>query len=175
MVICVNPKSADYDETMNVLQFAEMAQEIEIERVDPIQRNFAAMTPARQKVQDAYLEAMNRNKTNVDVAKLNPEYSPIYSLGPAIPPISSGLIDDEEALAALERHIDQRLATRNTLVDDHKNQRKTESNLLHSLYFHSFCFSFTLLMALSTLLAFNNVFLKTIGAMRCPARDLANP
>ena len=144
MVICVNPKSADYDETMNVLQFAEMAQEIEIERVDPIQRNFAAMTPARQKVQDAYLEAMNRNKTNVDVAKLNPEYSPIYSLGPAIPPISSGLIDDEEALAALERHIDQRLATRNTLVDDHKNQRKTEPNLLIAstvirfFFFHTF-------------------------------------
>lgn len=73
MIVCVNPRVADYDETVNVLQFAEMAQEIEIERIDPIAREFA-MTPARQRVHQAYQEAMNKANTEVDEAKLNPQH-----------------------------------------------------------------------------------------------------
>lgn len=129
MIVCVNPRVADYDETVNVLQFAEMAQEIEIERIDPIAREFA-MTPARQRVHQAYQEAMNKANTEVDEAKLNPQHSPIYSLGPPFPDISSTALDDEEALSALSRYLEQRVATRNTLIQDHQMKQESFRNRL---------------------------------------------
>ena len=121
MIVNVNPRASDYDETVNVLQFAEMTQEVEIERFDPVAREFA-MTPSRQKAKEAYEAALRNTHTNVDVAKLNPVYSPIYSLGPAVPSLEWGGAEDEETLPALERYLEQRIATRNTLVQDYRGK-----------------------------------------------------
>lgn len=118
MIVCVNPRAADFDENANVLQFAEMAQEIEIERYDPVQRELA-YTPARQRANAAFTEALNRVNTDVDMAKINPDYSPIYSMGPPWPHTDVTTIDDEETLNGLARYIEQRIATRNTLIADH--------------------------------------------------------
>lgn len=32
MIVCVNPRADDYDETLSVMRFAEMAQEVQIAR-----------------------------------------------------------------------------------------------------------------------------------------------
>ena len=125
MIVCVNPRAADYDENSNVLQFAEMAQEIQIERFDPVERELA-YTPARQRTNAelAYQEAMNKANFDVAVGQLNPDYSPIYSMGPPWPVCDINTIDDEENLSGLGRYLDQRIATRNTLVADHQEKCK---------------------------------------------------
>ena len=79
MIVCVNPKCSDYEETMNVLSFAEMAQEIEIERHDPVQREFL-MNPSKQKAEKAFQDALNTPKIKIDYSKLNPVFNPIYNL-----------------------------------------------------------------------------------------------
>ena len=118
MVVCVNPRSTDYDETLNVLQFAEMAAEIEIERIDPVQRDFVGMTPSRQRVEQAFQDAMAKTNTDIDEAKLNPNYDPIYSLGPEFPFLDPDLNNDD-FLPGLSRYLTQRIATKNTLMAHH--------------------------------------------------------
>ncbi len=124
MIVCVNPRAADFDENANVLQFAEMTQEVEVERYDPIQRDLA-YTPARQRANAAYQDALNKAATEVDTAKMNSDYSPIFSMGPPWPATGVNTIDDEEQLSGLLRHIEQKTATRNTLEAHLREQEES--------------------------------------------------
>ena len=52
--------------------------------------------------------------------------SPIYSLGPPWPSLDHPMeCDDEETFDNLARFLEKRIATRNTLTDDHKEQRES--------------------------------------------------
>ena len=64
---------------------------------------------------------------------MNPVYAPIYSLGPAWPSMDDSAFDDDDALPNLERFLEQRLATRNTLVDDDKEKSK-KKEIIQSLF-----------------------------------------
>uniref|UniRef100_A0A8C4ZQ42 Kinesin-like protein n=1 Tax=Gadus morhua TaxID=8049 RepID=A0A8C4ZQ42_GADMO len=46
MIVCVNPKADDYDETMLVMRFAEMTQEVEVAR--PVDRAIYALPAGRR-------------------------------------------------------------------------------------------------------------------------------
>uniref|UniRef100_A0A4W6DX76 Kinesin-like protein n=1 Tax=Lates calcarifer TaxID=8187 RepID=A0A4W6DX76_LATCA len=46
MVVCVNPKADDYEETLLVMRFAEMTQEVEVAR--PVDRPICGFTPGRR-------------------------------------------------------------------------------------------------------------------------------
>ena len=39
MMVCINPKPADFDENTHVMKFAEITQTIQIERVEAIPKN----------------------------------------------------------------------------------------------------------------------------------------
>lgn len=122
MMVCINPRPADFDENLNVMEFAETAQKIQIERVDPIPREL--YTPGRLRGNEAYRDALRRaNEVNSNVAPpSNSVYSPIYSLGPEWPSLELKQCDDEETLDNLERYLTKRIATRNTLIEDHNSQ-----------------------------------------------------
>ena len=125
MMVCINPRPADFDENLNVMEFAEATQKIQIERIDPIQREL--YTPGRLRGHEAYREALKRV---VDTPTSKPTatsagYSPIYSLGPEWPPLDSNTLEEgDEALDNLERFLTKRIATRNTLVEDFATQIK---------------------------------------------------
>ena len=60
---------------------------------------------------------------------------PIYSLGPPWPTFDHPMeCDDEETFENLSRFLEKRIATRNTLIADHKEQRES----CPILFFHSF-------------------------------------
>uniref|UniRef100_A0A8C3NXA4 Kinesin-like protein n=1 Tax=Cyanoderma ruficeps TaxID=181631 RepID=A0A8C3NXA4_9PASS len=46
MIVCVNPKAEDYEESLQVLRFAEMTQEVEVAR--PMDRPLCGLTPGRR-------------------------------------------------------------------------------------------------------------------------------
>lgn len=126
MIVCVNPRQADFDENVNVMQFAEMASEVHIERVDPVPRELR-LTPGQKKAKQAIQEALRKASSKTDLgAGGNPSYSPIYSLGPEWPNIDKmvGLDDDDDdnILDSLVPFLERRIATRNTLVSDHKSK-----------------------------------------------------
>uniref|UniRef100_A0A8C5JLA0 Kinesin-like protein n=1 Tax=Junco hyemalis TaxID=40217 RepID=A0A8C5JLA0_JUNHY len=46
MIVCVNPKAEDYEESLQVMRFAEMTQEVEVAR--PLDRPLCGLTPGRR-------------------------------------------------------------------------------------------------------------------------------
>uniref|UniRef100_A0A8C5LF64 Kinesin-like protein n=1 Tax=Jaculus jaculus TaxID=51337 RepID=A0A8C5LF64_JACJA len=46
MIVCVNPKAEDYEESLQVLRFAEVTQEVEVAR--PVDRVMCGLTPGRR-------------------------------------------------------------------------------------------------------------------------------
>ena len=68
MIVCVNPRADDYDETLSVMRFAEMAQEVQITRaVQPniriesgTPRGTPALLPGRRKANRVLTEAFRR-------------------------------------------------------------------------------------------------------------------
>ncbi|XP_018537071.1 kinesin-like protein KIF23 isoform X2 [Lates calcarifer] len=58
MVVCVNPKADDYEETLLVMRFAEMTQEVEVAR--PVDRPICGFTPGRRHRNQAFKEELSR-------------------------------------------------------------------------------------------------------------------
>uniref|UniRef100_A0A665UA43 Kinesin-like protein n=1 Tax=Echeneis naucrates TaxID=173247 RepID=A0A665UA43_ECHNA len=56
MIVCVNPKADDYEETILVMRFAEMTQEVEIAR--PVDRPICGFTPGRRNRNQAFKEEL---------------------------------------------------------------------------------------------------------------------
>ena len=86
MMVCINPRSADFDENLNVMEFAESTQKIQIERVEPVARELC--TPGRMRGNQAYTDALRRaNADNPAPTGLPASsiYKPIYNLGPDCP------------------------------------------------------------------------------------------
>uniref|UniRef100_A0A671WBI1 Kinesin-like protein n=1 Tax=Sparus aurata TaxID=8175 RepID=A0A671WBI1_SPAAU len=57
MVVCVNPKADDYEETLLVMRFAEMTQEVEVAR--PVDRPICGFTPGRRHRNQAFKEELH--------------------------------------------------------------------------------------------------------------------
>ncbi|XP_010768266.1 kinesin-like protein KIF23 isoform X1 [Notothenia coriiceps] len=58
MIVCVNPKADDYDETMLVMRFAEMTQEVEVAR--PVDRPICGLTAGRRHRNQVFRDEMTR-------------------------------------------------------------------------------------------------------------------
>ncbi|XP_072321536.1 kinesin-like protein KIF23 [Eucyclogobius newberryi] len=58
MIVCVNPKADDYEETMQVMRFAEMTQEVEVAR--PIDRPICGLAAGRRHRNQAFKEELTR-------------------------------------------------------------------------------------------------------------------
>ena len=65
MMVCINPREADFDESLNVMEFAETTKKIQIERVDPRARflNTPGMIYRKQLVRNIY-QISRRNKNS---------------------------------------------------------------------------------------------------------------
>jgi len=133
MMVCINPRSADFDENLNVMEFAETAQKIQIERVEPVARELC--TPGRMRGNEAYRDALRR-VNNADTPApptglpSNSVYKPIYNLGPECPSFDLNQNDFEEYLESTENWLTKRIATRNTLVENYNGQMEKLRALL---------------------------------------------
>ncbi|XP_051512144.1 kinesin-like protein KIF23 isoform X5 [Myxocyprinus asiaticus] len=58
MVVCVNPKADDYEETLLVMRFAEMTQEVEVAR--PVDRPICGFAAGRRQRNQAFKEELTR-------------------------------------------------------------------------------------------------------------------
>ncbi|NXS91452.1 KIF23 protein, partial [Jacana jacana] len=58
MIVCVNPKAEDYEESLQVMRFAEMTQEVEVMR--PVDRPLCGLTPGRRFRNQAFREELSR-------------------------------------------------------------------------------------------------------------------
>ncbi|XP_060116133.1 kinesin-like protein KIF23 isoform X1 [Heteronotia binoei] len=58
MIVCVNPKAEDYDESLQVMRFAEITQEVEVAR--PLDKPLCGLTPGRRFKNQAFREELSR-------------------------------------------------------------------------------------------------------------------
>lgn len=120
MIVCVNPRADEYDETINVMQFAELTQEVAVTRHEEKLNTAIGLTPGRRKANQLLREAQDRLGTAASAsAPLNDaERNVIYCLGPEWPSIHMSADAQAETLAALERFLQRRQQQRVKLSTD---------------------------------------------------------
>jgi kinesin family protein 23 len=131
MIVCVNPRASDFDENINVMKFAELTQEVQIERAAPVTFDLG-LTPGRRRGNQIFKEAIKRLETEgVSTNGLvGLDLMPIYNLGPGWPSLELAQCDDEETIDRLKSYLEKRIATRATLMDDHSNKMAAFRDLL---------------------------------------------
>uniref|UniRef100_A0A3Q3VWM0 Kinesin-like protein n=1 Tax=Mola mola TaxID=94237 RepID=A0A3Q3VWM0_MOLML len=134
MIVCVNPKADDYDETMLVMRFAEMTQEVEVAR--PVDRPICGLTPGRRYRNQAFRDELTRRleerggPSNADDPVLLAQL--IESL-PALPP--SELVDaaDDQTLPCLIEVLERRHHIRQMMTEQFNKTANTLKSMLQQL------------------------------------------
>ncbi|KAK8396601.1 hypothetical protein O3P69_004941 [Scylla paramamosain] len=117
MVVCVNPRSDDYDETLTVMKFAELASEVQIQRSQPARRDLG-LPPGRRRANQLFKEVRKKLEDEVEGAgvALEVDLAPIYSLAPDWPVLTSSTPGGlEEVISRLKAHLRKRLQSRERL------------------------------------------------------------
>ncbi|XP_042224138.1 kinesin-like protein KIF23 isoform X1 [Homarus americanus] len=123
MVVCVNPKADDYDETLTVMKFAQLASEVQIQRVIQPVRHDLGLPPGRRRANQLFkevrrrLEAEGENTKNLEV-----DLTPIYTLAPDWPAVTYTPETLEEVFTKLKAYLQKRVNSREKLKIDLKDK-----------------------------------------------------
>ncbi|XP_029283281.1 kinesin-like protein KIF23 isoform X4 [Cottoperca gobio] len=131
MIVCVNPKADDYDETMLVMRFAEMTQEVEVAR--PVDRPICGLAAGRRHRNRAFRDELPRRldeqggPSNADDAALLNQL--IESL-PAMPRCE--LVDpaDDQTLPRLIEVLERRHRVRQMMTEQFNKTASTLKSML---------------------------------------------
>ncbi|XP_042680567.1 kinesin-like protein KIF23 isoform X5 [Centrocercus urophasianus] len=121
MIVCVNPKAEDYEESLQVMRFAEMTQEVEVAR--PVDRPLCGLTPGRRFRNQAFREELAR-KLEIRGGPINEEteeQSASEILLQNFPPLPScELLDinDDQTLPKLIEVLEERHKLRQKLSEE---------------------------------------------------------
>uniref|UniRef100_A0A8C3WWP1 Kinesin-like protein n=1 Tax=Catagonus wagneri TaxID=51154 RepID=A0A8C3WWP1_9CETA len=119
MIVCVNPKAEDYEESLQVMRFAEVTQEVEVAR--PIDRPICGLTPGRR----------YRNQARGGPVGDEPLVSEVVLQSfPPLPPCEILNINDEQTLPRLIEALEKRHHLRQVMIDEFNKQAVTFKALL---------------------------------------------
>lgn len=115
MVVCANPRAEDYDETLQVMRFAEMAAEVEVAKaqVTDIGATIGLMS-GRRKANRLFAAARD-NLARQDANDLELNLGLVYSLGPDFPSLELNSSQAAHIIKELMAHLEMRLKRRETL------------------------------------------------------------
>ncbi|XP_049901276.1 kinesin-like protein KIF23 isoform X1 [Epinephelus moara] len=131
MIVCVNPKADDYDETMLVMRFAEMTQEVEVAR--PVDRPICGLAAGRRHRNRAFKDELSRRleerggPSNADDPAL---LSQLIESLPAMPRCE--LVDpaDDQTLSRLIEVLERRQRVRNMMTEQFNKTANTLKSML---------------------------------------------
>jgi len=130
MVVCVNPRASDFDENVNVMKFAEVTQEVQIER-NVEEKLDLGLNKGRRRANQVFKEAMRRlEQEGENVEGIPLDLTPVYSLGPEWPPLEMTDSSQEDIIVKLKAFLEQRIKTRAFLVEDLDNRQRKFRNML---------------------------------------------
>ncbi|XP_053934153.1 kinesin-like protein KIF23 isoform X3 [Cuculus canorus] len=121
MIVCVNPKAEDYEESLQVMRFAEMTQEVEVAR--PVDRPLCGLTPGRRFRNQAFREELSR-KLEMRGGPINAEreeqaLSEMFLQNfPPLPLCELLDVNDDEALPKLIEVLGKRHKARQMLSEE---------------------------------------------------------
>lgn len=115
MVVCANPRAEDYDETLQVMRFAEMAAEVEVAKPQVI--DVAAtigLTSGRRKANRLFTTARD-NIVRPEAKDLEMDLGLVYSLGPDFPSLELNSSKAAHIIKELMAHLEMRISRREAL------------------------------------------------------------
>ncbi|XP_015250659.1 PREDICTED: kinesin-like protein KIF23 isoform X1 [Cyprinodon variegatus] len=127
MVVCVNPKADDYEETMLVMRFAEMTQEVEVAR--PLDRPICGFTPGRRHRNQAFKEERGALIDNDGTSVVN---GMLLSL-PPLPSCELTDPNDEITLPRLIEALQNRQRIRQMITDEYNREANMMKSMLQQL------------------------------------------
>ncbi|XP_031202173.1 kinesin-like protein KIF23 isoform X4 [Mastomys coucha] len=111
MIVCVNPKAEDYEESLQVMRFAEVTQEVEVAR--PVDRVICGLTPGRR----------YRNLPRGGPVGDEPLVTEVILQSfPPLPPCKLLDINDEETLPKLIDTLEKRHRLRQLMTEELNKQ-----------------------------------------------------
>ncbi|XP_063203111.1 kinesin-like protein KIF23 isoform X7 [Chroicocephalus ridibundus] len=121
MIVCVNPKAEDYEESLQVMRFAEMTQEVEVAR--PVDRPLCGLTPGRRFRNQAFQEELSRKleMRGGPVDAETEEQSVLETILQNFPPLPTcELLDinDDQTLPKLIEVLEKRHKLRQMLIKE---------------------------------------------------------
>ncbi|XP_029430871.1 kinesin-like protein KIF23 isoform X2 [Rhinatrema bivittatum] len=136
MIVCVNPKADDHEESLQVMRFAEMTQEVEVAR--PVDKPICGLTPGRRYRNQAFREELTRRleERGGPIAGESEEQSVMEILIQSFPPLSScELLDanDDQTVPRLIDVLEKRQRIRQMLADEFKKNIQAFKAMLQEL------------------------------------------
>lgn len=110
MIVCVNPKAEDYEESLQVMRFAEVTQEVEVAR--PVDKAICGLTPGRR----------YRNLPRAGPVGDEPLTEVILQSFPPLPPCKLLDVNDEETLPRLMDTLEKRHRLRQLMTEELSKQ-----------------------------------------------------
>ncbi|XP_053319560.1 kinesin-like protein KIF23 isoform X2 [Spea bombifrons] len=133
MIVCVNPKADDHEESLQVMRFAEMTQEVEVAR--PVDKPICGLTPGRRYRNQAFKDELSRRleERGGPVIGEPDDQSVIEVLIQSFPPIPSCELlnaNDENTLPLLIEVLEKRRRIRHMMAEEfNKNVSSFKSML----------------------------------------------
>ncbi|XP_050990701.1 kinesin-like protein KIF23 isoform X2 [Labeo rohita] len=130
MVVCVNPKADDYEETLLVMRFAEMTQEVEVAR--PVDRPICGFAAGRRQRNQAFKDELTRRleERGGPVDGDSPTVlNQLLQSFPPLPPCEISGPNDDVTLPRLIEALEKRHKIRQMMIDEYN---KT-ANMLKSV------------------------------------------
>nr|XP_027230182.1 kinesin-like protein KIF23 isoform X1 [Penaeus vannamei] len=123
MVVCVNPKADDYDETLPVMKFAELASEVQVQRSVQSARQDPGLLPGRRRANQLFKEVRRRlEEEGENVKNLEVDLTPIYTLAPAWPAVSYTAETRDDVIMKLKAYLQKRIHNREKLQTELKGK-----------------------------------------------------
>nr|XP_033336370.1 kinesin-like protein KIF23 [Megalopta genalis] len=132
MIVCVNPRANDFDETIQVMKFAEMTQEVQVAR-PTITKIDLGFTPGRRQANKLFKEARGKleKEGHPEAAELEVDIGLVYSLGGPFPELEVTSPCNDQIITNLMHFLEQRISKRNLLrADLHKKQNDLRKTLM---------------------------------------------
>ncbi|XP_012534885.1 kinesin-like protein KIF23 [Monomorium pharaonis] len=131
MIVCVNPRADDYDETIQVMKFAEMTQEVLVAMSNPVKLEFG-FTPGRRQANKVFKEARSKlvKEGRPEAADLNIDLGLVYSLGGPFPQLETVTSNNDQLIQSLIRFLERRINKRNILRTDLQKKQEDVRQIL---------------------------------------------
>ncbi|KAM6961347.1 kinesin-like protein KIF23 isoform 2-T2 [Aplochiton taeniatus] len=131
MVVCVNPKADDYEETMLVMRFAEMTQEVEVAR--PVDRPICGFAAGRRQRNQAFKEELSRKLVDRGGPVDGEVASVIHQLLPSLPSCELSDPHDDVTLPRIIEALERRQRIKQTMIEDYHKAANMLKSMLQDL------------------------------------------
>lgn len=119
MIVCLNPRNEDFDESLHVMRFAEMTQEVKVARSE-VHKFDTGLTAGRGKASKLFkLMSSEESGSDTGCESMAP---PALQLFQPWPPHHLAGCNDTETLVNLMKYLEDRWKLRTTLLNDWKEK-----------------------------------------------------